>query len=137
MEFYVGTQFSKEFTFELGSKIRNDFEKILNDCFTQKSYHYEINKIYVDFICVSKEFDAFISIKPLKVNKKECAIEYEIKLDFETLYNSIDADLIKNISTALLDQSKEIFKNKKIKDFESQIYINDLTECLNQSKALL
>ncbi|MFZ0597431.1 MAG: hypothetical protein WAM46_10650, partial [Flavobacterium sp.] len=75
-------------------------------------------------------------VRPLKVYKKECAMEYEIKLDFEKFYNSDEKDRKDIIVGTLSDQSINIFKGEKIKDFNSEKYIMDLINCLNKFKLI-
>ena len=88
MEFNIGTQFSREFDFEETSLITDSLTKILNESFAKKEYSLKVKKIYVGFICVSKGFEPYFMARPLKILKKELAIEYEIKLDFEEVFKS-------------------------------------------------
>ena len=95
MEFNIGTQFSREFSFEETSLIVDSLTNFLNENFAKKEYSLKINKIYVGFICVSKGFEPYFKARPLKVLKEEPAIEYEIKLNFEEVYKSRNRLLLK------------------------------------------
>jgi hypothetical protein len=130
MEFIMGTQFSREFSH--GDRfIIDDLTKTLNKCFVEKKYDQKTEKIYMDFICVSKGFEPFFMARPLKILKKEPAIEYEIKLEFETFFNSNTDERIKILNKEFHKQSKEILNNKKLKDFKLKEFLEDLQECLN------
>ncbi len=130
MEFSIGTQFSREFSFEEAS-ITNDLKDILNKCFIEKKYNSTIQKIYIDFICVSKGFEPFFMTRPLKILRNEPAIGYEIKLEFEVFFKANFEERTKMLHSELLNQSKEILNNKKLKDFNWQEFLEDLQECLS------
>ncbi len=42
-----------------------------------------MEKIYIGVICVSKDFEPFFMVRPLKILRKEPAVEYELKLEFD------------------------------------------------------
>ncbi|PXY43472.1 hypothetical protein [Flavobacterium hydrophilum] len=85
MKFSIGSQFSREFTFE-DSLIVNDLEDTLNKCLHGKKYNSVIEKIYIGIICVSKDFEPFFMSRPLKILRKEPAVEYELKLQFDLFF---------------------------------------------------
>lgn len=131
MEFNIGTQFSREFDFEETSLITDSLTKILNESFAKKEYSLKVKKIYVGFICVSKGFEPFFMARPLKILKKELAIEYEIKLDFEEVFNSNTENKIKILYNELINQSRIILNDKKLVDFKVQDFLDDLEKSLN------
>ncbi|SHI71139.1 hypothetical protein [Flavobacterium terrae] len=131
MEFIIGTQFSREFNFEetlITEKLRN----ILNEKISTKSYSNNLKKVYLDFICISKDFESFFTVRPLKILKKESAIEYEIKLDFEIFFNSNSEERFKILCNEFLIKSRIILSDKKLKEFELENFIYDLEDSLKE-----
>lgn len=126
MEFSIGLQFSKEFNFEEILLITNKLNNSFNNFFEQKKYGSDVQKIYITMICVSKGFEPFFIPRPLKLLKKDLAIEYELKVDFEIVFKSNIEEKIKILYSELLNQSKEIINNKKIKNFDNDRFLNDL-----------
>lgn len=125
MEFYIGCQFSREFSFEEG-RITHKLAEELNLFFKDKGYGERVNKIYAGVICVSKGFEPFFPIRPLKVMKKEPALEYEIKLDFEN-FKAADEEKRKLILiNEFFKKTKEYLMGKTIKGFEKEQFIDDL-----------
>lgn len=133
MEFSIGTQFSKEFSFE-ETLIVDSVRDQLNNCLAGKKYNSEIEKIYIGIICVSKAFEPFFMARPLKIIKKEPAIEYEIKLEFDTFYKGNVEERIKILTDEFLTQSKVILNDKKMKKFDTDSFFNDIKECLIENK---
>lgn len=129
MEFSIGTQFSREFSFE-DTLVADDLKKRLNHYFTEKKYDAKIQKIYCSFICVSKGFEPFFMVRPLKIYRIEPAIEYEIKLEFELFFKSNYEERSKILSNEFLKQSREILNDKKMKNFNVEEFLNDLEKCL-------
>lgn len=125
MEFSVGPQFSREFTFE-ERRIIDLLKKPLNDWFKDKNYG--VKKIYIAVICVSKGFDPFFIVRPLKHNKKESFLEYEIKLDYDVFFNASHEERLKILRNEFLNKTIEIFNLKKIKDFDDKLFISDLED---------
>jgi len=134
MEFNLGSQFSREFTFEETTIIR-DLGQLLNKYFISKSYG-EIEKIYCGFICVSKGFEPFFMARPLKILKKEPAIEYEIKIEFESFFKSDSKERVRILCHNFLTQSRIILNDKKVKNFDLDFFLNDLNSFF-QEKDLL
>lgn len=130
MEFSIGPQFSREFTF-VESRIVMDLNVILNDFFLEKEYDPKIKKIYVVVICVSKGFEPFFTVRTLKIYRKEPAIEYEIKLDFEQFLNADKEERMIILKEEFLNKSKEILNNEKLKKFNIELFSNDLRNCLD------
>lgn len=130
MEFSIGPQFSREFSYEDGLVV-SDLTNFLNKCFAKKKYNSETQKIYIGVICVSKGFEPFFIARPLKVLRNESAIEYEIKLEYEPFFKANFEERIKILYSELLNQSKEILNNKKLKNFKRQEFLEDLQECLS------
>lgn len=126
MEFSIGLQFSKEFNFEEILLITNKLNNSFNNFFEQKKYGSDVQKIYITMICVSKGFEPFFIPRPLKLLKKDLAIEYELKVDFEIVFKSNIEERMKILYSELLNQSKEIINNKKIKNFDNDRFLNDL-----------
>lgn len=130
MEFSIGPQFSREFTF-VESRIVMDLNVILNDFFLEKEYDPKIKKIYVVIICVSKGFEPFFTVRTLKIYRKEPAIEYEIKLDFEQFLNADKEERMIILKEEFLNKSKEILNNEKLKKFNIELFLYDLRNCLD------
>ena len=130
MEFSIGPQFSREFTF-VESRIVMDLNVILNDFFLEKEYDPKIKKIYVVVICVSKGFEPFFTVRTLKIYRKEPAIEYEIKLDFEQFLNADNEERMIILKEEFLNRSKEILNNEKLKKFNIELFSYDLRNCLD------
>ena len=130
MEFSIGSQFSREF---LNKRIRTtDLEEILNRELDQKIYHKKITKIYCSFICVSKGFEPFFMVRPLKIYRKEPALEYEIKLDFNEFYNANEEESLKILKKEFISNSKNILKDSKLKDFKIDSFISDIENALKE-----
>jgi hypothetical protein len=117
MKFNIGTQFSREFSFDDRVLFHEPLNGVLDNFFAKKNYHSEIKTTHISFICVSKGFEPFFNVRPLKHHKKEFAIEYEIKLDFEQFLNSNNDERIKMGVKELLNKSREIFEEKKNQRF--------------------
>ena len=132
MKFIIGTQFSREFSFE-ESLITNKLEDNLNQYTKFNSINLNIQNIYIDFICVSEGFALFFKPRPLKILKKEPAIEYEIKLQFDSFFKSGIEERYKILKSEFLSQSKEIFTNKKVNFFDVKEFLSDLENCLLQN----
>jgi len=125
MEFSIGSQFSREFSFEEGN-ITFKLAEELNVFFKGKDYGKRIEKIYTSVICVSQGFEPFFPIRPLKVMKKKPALEYEIKLDFETFKSSNEEQRKSLLVNEFFKMTKEYLMEKTIKGFEKEQFINDL-----------
>lgn len=133
MEFSIGTQFSREFSFE-DTLIADDLKNTLNKYFDEKKYDAKIQKIYCSFICVSKGFEPFFMVRPLKIYRTEPAIEYEIKIEFELFFKSNNEERSKILSSEFLKQSEEILNDKKMKNFDVKEFLSDLEKCLSSIK---
>jgi hypothetical protein len=125
MEFSIGGQFSREISFEK-TRIVEVLEEVLNSAVRQKVYHKRITKVYCSFICVSKGFEPFFMVRPLKILRNEPAIEYEIKLDFDVFYNANDEERLKILKHEFISKSKIILDNKRLKDFKIDPFILDI-----------
>lgn len=126
MEFNIGPQFSREFTFQETSLIFNKLNDDINLFFKERDYCSNLNKVYISIICVSKGFEPFFMPRPLKILRKEPAIEYELKVDFDIVFESSTEERIAIVYSELLRQSKEIMNSKKIKNFKTNEFLNDL-----------
>ncbi|MBS7252451.1 hypothetical protein [Flavobacterium branchiicola] len=133
MEFSIGTQFSREFSFE-DTLIADDLKNTLNKYFDEKKYDAKTQKIYCSFICVSKGFEPFFMVRPLKIYRTEPAIEYEIKIEFEPFFKSNNEERSKILSSEFLKWSKEILNDKKMKNFDVEEFVSDLERCLSSVK---
>lgn len=131
MNFSIGTQFSREFSFE-ETLVVSDLCDNLNDCLVGKKYNSKIDKIYIGIICVSKGFEPFFMARPLKILRNEPAIEYEFKLEFETFFKANTEERIKILNDEFLTQSKEILSDKKMKKFDLDGFLSDIKECFNK-----
>lgn len=128
MEFIIGTQFSREFSFEV-SLIVDRIKNLLNNELGDNIYHANALKVYIDFICVSKGFEPFFMARPLKVHKSEPAISYELKLDFDEFFNANEQQRLEILKREFISQSKEILDTKKLKDFNLSQFISDVEKC--------
>lgn len=131
MIFSIGSQFSREFSFE-ESSITLRLTEELNFHFENKKYGYRVEKIYIGVICVSKDFEAFCVVRPPKVLKKEPALEYELKLDFETFKSSSEEKRKQLLVSEIFKTTKEILTEKTIKGFEKEKFIDDLEAYFKQ-----
>lgn len=129
MEFSIGSQFSREFSFE-ESRIVDDFNNNLSLFFKDKDYEPKVKKVYASFICVSKGFEPFFNARPLKFLRKEPAIEYELKLDFETFFKANKEERMRILYDEFLNQSIEILTDKKASRINFEKFLEDLKECL-------
>lgn len=130
MEFSIGSQFSREFTFEEG-RITHKLAEELNSFFIDKDYGNRIEKIYVGVICVSEGFEPFFKVRPFKVMRKEAALEYEIKLDFETFKNSDEDKRKQLLIDEFLTKTREFLTEKTINGFDEGLFLNDLGSYFN------
>lgn len=128
MEFSIGMQVSREFSFE-ETQITNGLSDSLNSFFLNKDYG--INKIYSDFICVSKPFEAVMPIRPLKVLKNNSAIEYETKVDFEEFKKSSAERRYIILVNIFFDETIRLLSNKKIKNFDFEKFKTDFERWYN------
>jgi len=135
MEFYIGSQFSKEFTFE-ESRIVKKIEEELNTFFKIKNYGDRVKIIVTGVICVSKGFESFFMVRPAKVLRKEPAIEFEIKLDFESFKAMNDSNRKVTVIKEYFKSLKEFVESKTIKGFEKDIFIQDLENFFKEQKYL-
>ncbi len=125
MIFSIGSQFSREFSHE-ESNITHILKDELNIVFENKNYGNRINKVYIGVICVSKGFEPFFKIRPLKIYKTEKALEYELKLDFETFKLSNKEERKSLLIDEFLKKTKECLMKKTINGFEKEKFIKDL-----------
>ena len=136
MEFNIGPEFSREFSFEEGN-IALKLSEELNISFKEKDYGDRIEKIYVSVICVSKGFEPFFPIRPLKVMKKKPALEYEIKLDFEAFKSSEEQERKLLLVEEFFKMTKEYLTERTIKGFKKEAFINDLESYFKEQSYLL
>jgi hypothetical protein len=125
MKFSIGSQFSREFTFE-ESSITLRLTQEINEFFNNKNYGERIKKIYVGVICVSKGFGPFFVVRPLRILRKEPALEFELKLDYELFKNSDETERRDILIQELKNKTKEVLFEKTIKGFGTDIFIDDL-----------
>lgn len=115
----------------------SDLEDEINTTFQLKSYGSAILTIYSGFICVSKQYDELHPVRLPKLLRKEPALEFEYKLDFEAYRSMNDEQRKRYVATEYLKNIKEILEKKKIKDFDSDTFLNDLESLLKIRKLLL
>lgn len=125
MEFYIGSQFSREFSFE-ESRITHNLAEELNVFFNKKDYGERVKNITAGIICVSKGFEPFFPIRPLKILKKSPTITYEVKLDFETFRSLGEQDRKSFLIDEFFKITKIYLTEKIIKGFEQELFIDDL-----------
>lgn len=69
-------------------------------------------------ICVSKKYDVFFQVRPLKIYRKKPAIELEYKLDYD-LYVSLSLDeKQKYVVREYMNTIEAISKMRRIKNFD-------------------
>lgn len=127
MEFSIGAQFSRELNND--RLLVDKLNELLNNNLKTKVYHKEITKIYCSFICVSKGFEPFFMPRPLKIYKKEPAIEYEIKLDFDLFFKANAQERFDILKGEFIKNSKEILGDKRLKGFKLSEFISDVEKC--------
>lgn len=125
MKFSIGSQFSREFSFE-DSSVTIRLSEELNEHFEKRNYGDRIDKVYMGVICVSKGFEPFFMVRPPKVLKKEPALEYELKLDFDKMFNADEEQRKQLLVSEIFKATKEVLLEKTIKGFEKEEFIKDL-----------
>lgn len=128
MKFSIGAQFSREIS--AYNYLASTINKLLNDALVDKSYHTRIQKIYCGFLCVSKDFEPFFVPRPLRIYKKEDAIEYEIKIDFNIFINANEDEKLEILKNAFIERTNEVFAGNKLKDFNKVEYTEDIKRVL-------
>ncbi|MCU0470912.1 MAG: hypothetical protein MUF58_20190 [Arcicella sp.] len=123
MEIFITAQISDGISFPY--KL-NDLEDKMNLFFSDKQYGFSIRKIYSGFVCVSKVYDEFMVIRPPKLLRKEPALEFEYKLDFEKYRNIEENERVRYILIEFQRVLTDILISKKIKDFDVITFLNDL-----------
>lgn len=86
----------------------------------------KIQTIYCGVICVSEEFVPFFPVRPLKILRKEPAIEFEYSLDFERFKLMNQDERKKYIVHEYLHGLETIVMTKKIKGFDLPRLLVDL-----------
>ncbi|TAF94881.1 MAG: hypothetical protein EAZ46_09090 [Runella sp.] len=137
MNFIVGGDFSHELSHRRYREAVDIIERELDTFFELKEYGERIMKIYCGVICGSKEFEQFLSVRPAKLLRKEPALEFEFKLDFQTYKAMNDEERLKYIASEYFKNLKDIFANKPIKGFDSELFIQDLEAFLTAEKLLI
>ncbi|QMU63620.1 MAG: hypothetical protein GKR88_04530 [Flavobacteriaceae bacterium] len=132
MEFYIGAQFSREFTHE-ESRITHKLADELNLFFKDKDYGDRVKQVTIGVICVSKGFEPFFPIRPLKVMKKEPTITYELKLDFEIFKSSDETKRKEILCTEFLKATKEVLAGRTINGFDKEAFIKDLEDYFKET----
>ncbi len=132
---------------EVNSDIITEISNQLKEQFVNLNFGSGILSIHIGVICVSKDFEPFfIPRKPKYTRKKkeqeidgikfvtEKALEYDCKINFDN-YQKLDGIYRKKlIASEVLKTTKEVFDHKKIKDFDSKAFINDLISFLESQK---
>ncbi len=131
MIFSIGSQFSKEFSFEESSITMRLGEKV-NSYFENKKYGNRIEKIYISVICVSKGFEQFFKVRPMKIYRAEHSLEYELKLDFGTFKSSTEEQRTRLLVGEILRTTKKVLIEKTINGFEKEEFIRDLEAYFKQ-----
>jgi hypothetical protein len=132
MKLTIGSEISKGIPFPF--YIEN-LEDSLTAFFNSKQYGV-IETIYSGFICVSKEYEVLHPVRPLKLLRKEPALVFEYKLDFDTYKNMNDEQREKYVATEYFKTLKEVLAKKKIKDFDANLFLSDLEQCLKSHQLL-
>lgn len=114
----------------------NEIEDKLWDYFENKNYGPSIRTIYSGFICVAKDYEQIIVKRKPKLLRKEPALEFEYKLDFETYKSITDEERRKYIAVEYFNNLKEVLATKKLKDFDNATFLQDL-ETFFKSEGLL
>ena len=125
MEFYIGAEFSREFTFE-ESRITHKLADELNVVFKGKEYGDRIKELNISAICVSKDFEAFCVVRPPKVSRKEPVIVYELKLDYDTFKPLEEKGRKHVLVNEIFNVTQDVLGNKTINGFEKEKFLKDL-----------
>lgn len=136
MEFYIGAEFSREFTFD-ESRITHKLGGELNEIFKEANYGERIKMLTISAICVSKGFEEFCVVRPMKISRKEPMIVYELKLDFDSFKSSNEEKRKQLLATEILKVTKEVLISKTIKGFEKEQFIEDLEAYFNRQGYLI
>ena len=133
MKFSIGAQFSKEFGFE-ESSIALRLTETLNNNLANNLYSEKVKKIYIGVICVSEGFEPFFKVRPWKFLKEESALEFELKLDFEQMINSIETVRKVILGSEVLKQLEIVLSHDLFTtDLEKEKFINDFKFVLKEN----
>lgn len=130
MNFFI----TSETSYEVGPLNTIDLEGKLQEFFENKSYGEVLGKISTIVICVSEKFDVLHPIRSPKLSKNKLGFEY--KLDFGTYKAMTDEERKKYLAVKYFNNLKEILAIKKIKDFDSITFLQDL-EAFFKNEGLL
>lgn len=125
MKFSIGSQFSREFSFD-ESSITLTLTDELNGFFEDKFYGDRITMIYIAVICVSKKFEPFFKVRPIKLYRSEPSLEYGLKLVFDIFKAADEQERRRILLVKILEMTKLQLRSKTIKGFEKERFINDL-----------
>ncbi|PWK15755.1 hypothetical protein LV89_04965 [Arcicella aurantiaca] len=130
MTFFI----TSESSYEVPNLKTVEFEDELNSFFLEKNYGDSITHISTIIICVSDKFEQFHPVRKARLAKDRAKLGFEYKLDFNT-YQTMDKEQqIKYIENEYLKSIKEIFENKKIKNFDDKTFLCDLDSFLNKEE---
>ncbi len=135
MKFKLGISVSREVDSALIINISNKLE----DFFNEENYGDGVKGITIGLICVSENYEAFFKINKPKYTKEkkvkgidgityytENSFTYDCKINFNTYQSANDIGRKKLVSENILSISKEVFKKKRIKDFNEDDFIKAL-----------
>ncbi|KAF2515835.1 hypothetical protein E0W68_12860 [Flavobacterium salilacus subsp. salilacus] len=130
MKISIGPQFSREFQFDDTEFIRK-LGRDLTEHFKDKSYGVSLSEIYIVIICVSSGFDEFFQPRPFKYKKTKACLEYEVKLDFNSFYNSSQDARKEIVKEIILESISEKLYNVKFSDFNIDLFSDELKKFMS------
>jgi len=120
-------------------EVFNSIEKEINELVSINNYGDSVNELYIGVICVSPQFEPFFKPRKPRYNKEEKiyekegieyrlykTLQYEIKLDFETMKSLNQESAKKKLASAILDSISIMDNIKGIEKFEKKRFRDDL-----------
>lgn len=122
----------------------------LSDYFSDKDYGNDVIKILIGVICVAPEFEWFSKIRKPKyvfyrkyIRDHSEIIEdrvftFDLKLDFESFKNQSDKQNNKMLALEILKSLSNLDSlPKKVKDFDKELFKEDVKTFLDEQKLLV
>ena len=127
MDFGLSQEISKDVA--LKADIFTTVSKSLENYFSNRDYGKGIEKLTIGIICVSTEFDFFFKERK-KYTKTKAMLEYDIKLDHETIVEANEREVYQILSNSIIE-SLEIINEMKIPNFDNSGFRAEVASFLN------
>lgn len=149
MKIKLAKTFSKDFDKTTKDSDVEELEIALQLFFYEKNYGHSIVDYLIGIICVHPNFDPFFKPKrPSYVENKNINLEgfdvsiyktfsLDIKLNFEDYYKSDKENGLKMIANEIITTVKYLKYPAKIKDFDKEIFFQDLSLFFKNKRLIL